>query len=95
MSIFRIFGKRQSTDGVALRGRQDERPRISLDAKIILSPRKVIKCSIANIDGTGAILIVPIVLGLPTEFHLQENSGRTRPVRVLRRGVSGVAVKFV
>ena len=88
------FGKRQSASATGMERRQSGRRRTWADAKIVLGARKFLKCSVVDVSNTGVLLAVATVQGLPDTFKLEDNVGRKRAVRVVRRGKTRIAVTF-
>jgi hypothetical protein len=74
--------------------RQAERRPGNIGALIVLTSGKQLRCIVKDFSKSGALLIVPSVLGLPDEFELQSIGGPRRSVRVVRRVAGKVAVKF-
>ena len=95
-----MFGRRQTTDqplsGQPLAAERRECPRhdTSLPARILTPGGKSVRCCIVNISNSGALLMAS-VQGLPDHFELQDTTGRSRRVQVVRRETSRVAVKFL
>jgi len=88
------FGKRQSASTTGMERRRSDRWRTSVLGRIILGSRQIAKCSIVEMSSTGAVLTVASMRGIPDSFRLEDDSGRRRTLRVIRRGGSRVAVKF-
>jgi hypothetical protein len=53
-----------------------------------------VRCCIVNISNSGALLMAP-VSAVPDFFELQDNTGRSRRVEVVRRETARVAVRFL
>ena len=88
------FGKRQSASATGMERRQSGRRRTWVDAKVILGARKFLTCSVVDVSNTGALLTVASVQGIPDTLKLEDNVGRKRTVRVVRRGKTRIAVTF-
>ena len=89
------FGKRQTTAYAADVERRDSpRQETSHSARIVTPGGKSVRCCIVNISNSGALLMASVA-GLPDHFELQDNTGRSRPVQVVRREASRVAVRFL
>jgi hypothetical protein len=67
----------------------------NIGAFIILASGDRLRCIVKDFSITGALLIVPSVLGLPDDFELQAVGGPCRCVNVVRRSAGKVAVRFV
>jgi hypothetical protein len=67
----------------------------NIGAFIILANGHRLRCIVKDFSITGALLIVPSVLGLPNDFELQAVGGPCRCVNVVRRSAGKVAVRFV
>ena len=88
------FGKRQSASTTGMERRRSDRRRTSVVGRIRIGNRKIVTCAIADISSTGALLTVASMQGIPDTFRLEDDSGRRRTVRVIRRAATCVAVKF-
>jgi len=86
-----MFGKRLK-DGDR---RSAPRKRAPLNATITYGSGNSVRCSVIDVSGSGALLQLSSILGIPSKFRLQEGRGPTRTVEVVRRGPSRLAVKFV
>lgn len=86
-----MFGKRLK-DG---NRRVAPRKRAPLDALIMYGTGQRVKCSVVDMSGSGALLRVSSILGLPNRFKLQEGRGAAHSVEVVRREASRLAVRFI
>lgn len=75
--------------------RAAERHPADFSAMMLLDDGKVVRCQVKDFSSTGAQLVVPSVLGIPEEFMLQAPTGQSRRVKVQRRGIARVGVKFI
>jgi hypothetical protein len=75
--------------------RRAERRAGNIGAFLMLPSGERQRCIVKDFSKTGALLIVPSVLGLPDEFELQAMGGPRRSVRIVRRGAGKIAVRFV
>ena len=90
-----MFGRRRATGDLADDERRaSSRQETSLSARIVTPGGKSVRCCIVNISSSGALLMAP-ASGLPDHFELQDNTGRSRRVQVIRRETSRVAVRFL
>ena len=95
MSSSQGFGRRRTSDHAADADRRGApRDETSLPARIVMRGGKSVRCCIVNISSTGALLLAPVA-GLPEQFDLQDSTGRSRRVQVVRREASRVAVRFL
>lgn len=74
-----------------------QRTHVLRNAKILVSSRSpVIHCTVHNITSAGACLSLANTQGLPTEFELTFEHGRTRRAcRVIWRSGNGLGVTFL
>jgi hypothetical protein len=86
-----MFGKRLK-DGDR---RSAPRKRSPLNGTITYGTGNSIRCSVIDISGSGALLQLTSILGVPNQFRLQEGRGPTRSVEVVRRGPSRLGVRFI
>jgi hypothetical protein len=75
--------------------RQSERRPGNFGAYIVLSNGHKIPCVVKDFSGSGALLLVNSVLGIPGDFVLQAINGAHRNVQVVRQGSGKIAVRFV
>ncbi len=64
-------------------------------ALIMLDSGRVIRCQVKDFSATGALLVVPSVLGIPEEFVLKAPTGQARRVKVMRRSVARLGVTYL
>jgi hypothetical protein len=78
-------------------GRIAPRRRVLKGAKIIsLNKDTVFDCTIRNMSETGALLILPAVTGVPSEFFLQIPPGnKLVRCKVARKGNGQLGIAFV
>jgi hypothetical protein len=88
------FGKRSPGSVRAAERRSGERRRTSFPGRIVADSGQVAECTIVSASESGALLGVPTVLGIPSEFELHGFAGGPRRVQVIRRDTRQVAVKF-
>jgi hypothetical protein len=94
-SSSREFGRRQTTLHPAGADRRDSpRQDTSLPARILTPGGRSVRCCIVNISNSGALLMAP-VSAVPDLFELQDNTGRSRRVEVVRRETARIAVRFL
>lgn len=74
--------------------RRSERKLGNFGATILLETGQRIRCLVKDFSKTGALLIVPSVLGIPDRFVLLVGSGFSRNVLVRRVGPSRLGVRF-
>jgi hypothetical protein len=86
------FGKRIPQ---IIEGRKAMREICNVGATIVLLGGGRIGCGVANSSSIGALLVVPSILGIPTQFDLQTANGLKRRVEVTRRGRSFLGVRFI
>lgn len=67
----------------------------NFSASIVLDGRQCVRCLVKDFSSTGALLMVPSILGLPEQFDLQAASGQRRRVEVKWRGAARLGVKFL
>lgn len=75
--------------------RQSERRPGNFNASILVDGRPAIRCLVKDFSKTGALLLVPSILGVPDQFDLQAPSGQRRRVEVKWRGRARIGVKFI
>ncbi len=75
--------------------RRSPRHPSNLSAVIILDNGERIGCVVRDFSRSGALLIVPTILGIPSEFNLQASTGHMRRVMVVRRGTSRLGVRYI
>jgi hypothetical protein len=88
------FGKRQSSGFGGVERRGGLREARDLSAQILLAHGKIIQCRVIELSTTGARLAVTSMFGIPDTFELRA-AGRTYRVKVTRRAIRSVGVKFV
>ena len=86
------FGKqlRRPTDR-----RWKPRQPVTLNATLLFDNGTEIRCAIRNVSPSGALLVVPSILGIPNSFELRVDDGATHRVEVVRRSPNRLGVKFV
>ncbi len=90
------FGKRQPESARQTGERRTgERHRTWFIGRVVTDSGQVAECSVVNVSASGAMLAVPSILGIPSEFELHGFAGGPRRVKVVRRGTRAVAVKFL
>ena len=86
------FGKKEPRP---FEKRQSDRRPANLGASIVLDSGERVRCLVKNFSKTGALLVVPSILGIPQWFELQAGNGPKRRVEVVRRHTSRLGVRFV
>jgi hypothetical protein len=86
--------KSANTESGGAERRRSPRHASNLSAVIILDNGERIRCVVRDFSKSGALLVVPSVLGIPAEFNLQAATGQVRRVKVMRRGTSRLGVRF-
>jgi hypothetical protein len=89
------FGKRKPGTVTSCEGRSGERRATSFKGKIVTDSGQLIECTFAIVSASGALLVVPTVLGIPGEFELHGLVGGPRRVKVVRRAKRQVGVKCI
>ena len=67
----------------------------NFSASIVFDNGMRVRCLVKDFSKSGALLMVPTVLGIPPEFNLQASTGQVRRVEVRRRGTGRLGVRFV
>jgi hypothetical protein len=75
--------------------RRSPRNPANFGAMIVLDSGVRVRCMVKDFSHTGALLVVPSVLGIPEEFTLEAANGLRRRVVIRRRGRSRLGVEFI
>lgn len=77
--------------------RIDPRRRTLKSARIVFGGlSQVFNCTIRNTNETGALLVLPSTIGVPSSFLLYvDNEGTRRPVEVVWRSEDRMGVRYM
>jgi hypothetical protein len=75
--------------------RCDPRRPGNFGASIVFDNGMRVRCLVKDFSKSGALLMVPTILGIPPKFNLQASTGQVRRVEVRRRGTGRLGVRFV
>jgi hypothetical protein len=76
--------------------RREPRKRTLKRGRLVFNDgRSVIDCVVRNLSPSGALLVLPSLLGIPQEFDLHIDSDRTcRAARTIWKGDGKIGVEF-
>lgn len=92
----RVRGRHEAEAVPAMEKRREPRKRTLKRGRLVFNDgRSVIDCVVRNLSPSGALLVLPSLLGIPQEFDLHIDSDRNcRAARIIWKGDGKIGVEF-
>jgi hypothetical protein len=94
--VDRVRGRHEAEAVPAMEKRREPRKRTLKRGRLVFNDgRSVIDCVVRNLSPSGALLVLPSLLGIPQEFDLHIDSDRNcRAARIIWKGDGKIGVEF-
>jgi hypothetical protein len=94
--VDRVRGRHEAEAVPAMEKRREPRKRTLKRGRLVFNDgRSVIDCVVRNLSPSGALLVLPSLLGIPQEFDLHIDSNRNcRAARIIWKGDGKIGVEF-